>query len=204
MKPIPISALTAVTNSALNAASVFPSRRIEISDSHTDALAARHRVPAIYPFRYFAASGGLILRHDQRRPDDRRSREYPAFASSGRCPQVGGSQTRAEEVGRPHKPRRQGTRGQLPAGDPYHRGWSAARRVCSTPCIRPRRWRPTRRQRRYCTGALTGEAHGRRAARYVLSWSGWRHFERGPTPDSEQFRSAPRTCRPFCGRLSVR
>src|SRR6266849_1893744 len=35
-KPIPISVLTAVTNSALNAASVFPSRRIEISDSHTD------------------------------------------------------------------------------------------------------------------------------------------------------------------------
>jgi hypothetical protein len=32
-KSIPISALTAVTNSALNAASVFPSRRIEISDS---------------------------------------------------------------------------------------------------------------------------------------------------------------------------
>jgi hypothetical protein len=32
MKPIPISVLTAVTNSALNAASVFPSRRIEISD----------------------------------------------------------------------------------------------------------------------------------------------------------------------------
>jgi hypothetical protein len=31
-KPIPISVLTAVTNSALNAASVFPSRRIEISD----------------------------------------------------------------------------------------------------------------------------------------------------------------------------
>ena len=50
------------------------------------ALAARHRVPAVYPFRYFAASGGLILRHDQRRSDDRRSREYPAFASSGRCP----------------------------------------------------------------------------------------------------------------------
>jgi hypothetical protein len=25
-------------------------------------------------------------------------------------------------------------RGQLPAGDPYHRGWSAARRVCSTAC----------------------------------------------------------------------
>ena len=35
-KPIPISVLTAVTYSALNAASVFPSRRIEISDSHTD------------------------------------------------------------------------------------------------------------------------------------------------------------------------
>jgi hypothetical protein len=35
-KPIPISVLTAVTNSALNAAFVFPSRRIEISDSHTD------------------------------------------------------------------------------------------------------------------------------------------------------------------------
>jgi hypothetical protein len=35
-KPIPISVVTAVTNSALNAASVFPSRRIEISDSHTD------------------------------------------------------------------------------------------------------------------------------------------------------------------------
>ena len=33
-KPIPISVLTAVTNSALNAASVFPSRRIEISDTH--------------------------------------------------------------------------------------------------------------------------------------------------------------------------
>ena len=31
-KPIPISVLTAVTNSALNAASVFPSRRIGISD----------------------------------------------------------------------------------------------------------------------------------------------------------------------------
>jgi len=36
MKPIPISVLTAVTNSALNAASVFQSRRIEISDSHTN------------------------------------------------------------------------------------------------------------------------------------------------------------------------
>ena len=35
-KPIPISVLTAVTSSALNAASVFPSRRIEISDSHID------------------------------------------------------------------------------------------------------------------------------------------------------------------------
>ena len=35
-KPIPISVLTAVTNSALNAASVFPLRRLEISDSHTD------------------------------------------------------------------------------------------------------------------------------------------------------------------------
>src|SRR6266702_3617561 len=35
-KPIPTSVLTAVTNLALNAASVFPSRRIEISDSHTD------------------------------------------------------------------------------------------------------------------------------------------------------------------------
>ena len=35
-KPIPISVLTAVTNSTLNAASVFPSRRIEISESHTD------------------------------------------------------------------------------------------------------------------------------------------------------------------------
>src|ERR1700720_3097960 len=35
-KPIPISVLTAVTNSALNAASVFPLRRNEISDSHTD------------------------------------------------------------------------------------------------------------------------------------------------------------------------
>jgi hypothetical protein len=32
-KPIPISVLTAVTNSTLNAASVFQSRRIEISDS---------------------------------------------------------------------------------------------------------------------------------------------------------------------------
>ena len=35
-KPIPISVVTAVTNSALNAASVFQSRRIEISDSHTN------------------------------------------------------------------------------------------------------------------------------------------------------------------------
>ena len=35
-KPIPISVVPAVTSSALNAASVFPSRRIEISDSHTD------------------------------------------------------------------------------------------------------------------------------------------------------------------------
>ena len=65
------------------------------------------------------------------------------------------TQTRAEEVRRPDKPRRQGTRGQLPAGDPYHRGWSAARRVCSTACIRRRRWRPTRRQRRYCASALS-------------------------------------------------
>jgi hypothetical protein len=48
-----------------------------------------------------------------------------------------------------------GTRAQLPAGDPYHRGWSAARRVCSTACIRRRRWRPTRRQRRYCASALS-------------------------------------------------
>jgi hypothetical protein len=35
-KPISISVLTAVTNLALNAASVFPSKRIEISDSHID------------------------------------------------------------------------------------------------------------------------------------------------------------------------
>ena len=31
--------------------------------NHRDAiiaLAARHRVPAVYPFRYFAASGGLM------------------------------------------------------------------------------------------------------------------------------------------------
>ena len=35
-KPTPISVLTAVTSSALNAASVFPSRRIETRDSHTD------------------------------------------------------------------------------------------------------------------------------------------------------------------------
>jgi hypothetical protein len=34
-QPIRISVLTAVTNSALNAASVFPSRSIEISDSHS-------------------------------------------------------------------------------------------------------------------------------------------------------------------------
>src|SRR5260370_21626337 len=42
---------------------------------------------------------------------------------------MGGSQTRAEEVRRPHKPRRQGTRAQLSAADPYHRGWSAARKL---------------------------------------------------------------------------
>jgi hypothetical protein len=36
-KPIPISVVTAVTNSALNAASVFPSRRIEISDREVRA-----------------------------------------------------------------------------------------------------------------------------------------------------------------------
>jgi hypothetical protein len=95
------------------------------------------------------------LRHDQRRQEDRRSREHPAFAAACRCPQVGGSQTRAEEIRRPHKPRCQGTRAQLPAGDPDHRGWSAARRVCSTACIRRRRWRPTRRQRRYCASALS-------------------------------------------------
>src|SRR6266436_734721 len=74
------------------------------------------------------------LRHDQRGQEDRRPRKHPAFAAACRCPQVGGSQTRAEEVRRPHKPRGQGTRGLLPAGDPYHRGWSAARRVCSTAC----------------------------------------------------------------------
>src|SRR5262249_45930015 len=32
-----------------------------------------------------------------------------------------GSEARAEEVRRAHKPRHQGTRAQLPAGDPYHR-----------------------------------------------------------------------------------
>src|SRR6266481_7738644 len=42
------------------------------------------------------------LRHDQRRQEDRRSREHPAFAAACRCPQVDGSQTRAEEVRRPH------------------------------------------------------------------------------------------------------
>src|SRR5260370_16705516 len=36
-KPIPISVVTAVTNSALNAAFVFPSRRIEISDREVRA-----------------------------------------------------------------------------------------------------------------------------------------------------------------------
>ena len=35
-KPIPISVLNAVTNSELNAASVFPSRRIEISECSPD------------------------------------------------------------------------------------------------------------------------------------------------------------------------
>jgi hypothetical protein len=35
-KPILISVLTAVNDSALNAASVFPSRRIAISVPHTD------------------------------------------------------------------------------------------------------------------------------------------------------------------------
>ena len=39
------------------------------------ALAARHRVPAIYPFRYFAASGGLmVLRHRRDRGVLARSR----------------------------------------------------------------------------------------------------------------------------------
>jgi hypothetical protein len=58
-KPIPISVLTAVTNLALNAASVFPSRRIEISDSHTDL----NRSPifrldaALQDFEVSAASG---------------------------------------------------------------------------------------------------------------------------------------------------
>jgi hypothetical protein len=37
------------------------------------------------------------------------------------------------------------------------------------------------------------------------SWFGWRHSrEVGQRPDSEQFRSAPRTSRPLCGRLQVR
>jgi hypothetical protein len=28
--------------------------------SHTITLAARHKLPAVYPFRYFVTSGGLI------------------------------------------------------------------------------------------------------------------------------------------------
>jgi len=32
--------------------------------------------------------------------EDRRSREHPAFTAACRCPQVDGSQTRAEEVRR--------------------------------------------------------------------------------------------------------
>ena len=39
------------------------------------ALAARQRVPAVYPFRYFAASGGLmVLRHRRDRGVLARSR----------------------------------------------------------------------------------------------------------------------------------
>ena len=46
-KPIPISVLTAVTNSALNAASVFPSRRLEISESHTDSVGRHFNIQVI-------------------------------------------------------------------------------------------------------------------------------------------------------------
>ncbi len=49
-KPIPISVLTAVTNSALNAASVFPSRRIEISDSYTDLNRSADAAWSAQPF----------------------------------------------------------------------------------------------------------------------------------------------------------
>jgi hypothetical protein len=42
-KPIPISVLTAVTNSALNAASVFPSRRIEIRTLADKPISKRGR-----------------------------------------------------------------------------------------------------------------------------------------------------------------
>jgi hypothetical protein len=49
-KPIPISVLTAVTNSALNAASVFPSSRIEISDSYTDLNRSADAAWSAQPF----------------------------------------------------------------------------------------------------------------------------------------------------------
>jgi hypothetical protein len=42
--------LTAVTNSALNAASVFPSRRIEISDSYTDLNRSADAARSAQPF----------------------------------------------------------------------------------------------------------------------------------------------------------
>jgi hypothetical protein len=80
------------------------------------------------------------------------------------------------------------TRAQLPAVDPYRRGWSAARGVRSTASIRRRRGRSTRWQRKHCMGALIGEAHSRRTARHVLSWSDWRHFE-GPANASIQNNS---------------
>ena len=43
---------------------------------------------------------------------------------------------------------------------------------------------------------------GRRAARHVLSWSGWRHFEGRPPPSIQNDLSRSLNCMTFCRKVS--
>jgi putative ABC transport system substrate-binding protein len=50
------------------------------------ALAARHRMPAIYPFRYYAEQGGLIAYGNDQTDNYRRAAEYADRVLNGTSP----------------------------------------------------------------------------------------------------------------------
>jgi putative ABC transport system substrate-binding protein len=50
------------------------------------ALAARHRLPAVYPFRWFVTAGGLVSYGVDRRDQYRRAADYVSRVLKGEKP----------------------------------------------------------------------------------------------------------------------